>query len=276
MLIDFIQSHSRALLAGVLLAGGIALSAQQADTLTVPIADMPAIAADSVVDVKQPEHFSRGIKQTVFVPKGQIVAGFNASFSQSNQDNYQFFIVESVNGNTGSMKLSPWCIYMFHDNLGAGGRIAYTRSRTKMDKADVIFDTETKYDVDHLYSINQSISAMAVMRAYMSLGNTTRFGIVADVQLEYAHGTSKMTSGQGMDFTGSYATTNTFNLGVAPGLVMFLNNYSAIEVNVGMLGLGFTKTNMLTNQVRVADMRSTKASFNINLFSISIGMSFYL
>lgn len=253
--------------------------AQDAAQLISPLpVDSVALAADTLAaaPAKELPKFNRGIKPKVFVPKGQIVAGFNASFSQSNQNNYQFFIIESVNGNTGSMKISPWCIYMFRDNLGAGGRVAYTRSRTKMDKANVIFDTETKYSVDDLYSISQSLSTMAVMRAYINLGNSTRFGIVADVQLEYSHSTAKMTNGQGMDFTGSYATTNAFNLGVAPGLVMFLNNYSAIEVNVGMLGLGFKKTNQLTNQVRVQDMRSTVANFSINLFSISIGMSFYL
>ena len=42
--------------------------------------------------------FSRGIKQNVFVEKGQFITGLSASFSQSNQDNYQFLIAEGING----------------------------------------------------------------------------------------------------------------------------------------------------------------------------------
>ncbi|MGN0207530.1 MAG: hypothetical protein ACI4BC_09820, partial [Muribaculaceae bacterium] len=42
-----------------------------------------------------------------FVPKGQWVTGLSASFSQSNNNNYQFLIVENISGNTYSMKVSP-------------------------------------------------------------------------------------------------------------------------------------------------------------------------
>ena len=62
-----------------------------------------------------------------FVPKGQWVAGLSASFSQSNNNNYQFLIVENISGNTYSMKVSPMFCYIFKDNLGIGGRFGYSR-----------------------------------------------------------------------------------------------------------------------------------------------------
>ena len=40
--------------------------------------------------------FKRELEQVSFVPKGQWITGVSVSFSQSSQDNYQFFIVEGI------------------------------------------------------------------------------------------------------------------------------------------------------------------------------------
>ena len=66
------------------------------------------------------------------------------------------------------------------------------------------------------------------------------------------------------------------NLGLCPGMVMFLNNYSAIEVNVGVLGFGYTHTKSTTDQIYVANLKTRSANFKVNLFSISFGAVFYL
>jgi len=57
---------------------------------------------------------------------------------------------------------------------------------------------------------------------------------------------------------------------------MFLNNYSAIEVNIGVLGFGYTHTRAVTDQVKIAKRDATHANFKINLFSVSFGVAFYL
>jgi hypothetical protein len=57
---------------------------------------------------------------------------------------------------------------------------------------------------------------------------------------------------------------------------MFLNNYSAVEVNVGVLGYSYTHTKSTTDQIYVANTKTKYANFNINLFSITFGVAFYL
>ena len=65
-------------------------------------------------------------------------------------------------------------------------------------------------------------------------------------------------------------------MGLAPGMIMFLNNYSAIEVNVGVLGFSYSHTKSTTDQVYVANRNMRSANFKINLFSITFGVAFYL
>jgi len=222
------------------------------------------------------EQFSRDIEQISFIPKGQWIGGVSVSYSQSDQDNYQFLIFENISGDTYTFKVSPMVMFAFKNNLAAGGRFAYSRSRTRLNSADVVLDSETEYDMDNLYSITHSYTGTGAFRQYLSLGSSTRFGLFNEVQLQLGGGQSKICNGSGEDFTGTYSRHFSLNLGLAPGLVVFLNNYSALEVNIGVLGFNYTKTKLTTDQIYVANMKNSSANFKINLFSITFGVSFYI
>ncbi|MDE5979292.1 MAG: hypothetical protein K2G84_04570 [Muribaculaceae bacterium] len=220
--------------------------------------------------------FKRGLEQISFIPKGQWITGVSVSFSQSNQDNYQFLIIEDLSGDAYTFKVSPMLMYCFKDNLCAGGKMSYTRTRTRLDQARVVIDSETDYSVDNLYQISQNYSAMACFRNYISLGRTHRFGFFNEVQLQFGGGESKVINGRGNDLTGTFEKSWNMNVGLAPGMVMFLNNYSAIEVNVGVLGFNYSHTTSKTDQIYLASRESKQANFKINLFSITFGVAFYL
>lgn len=226
--------------------------------------------------LKAQEQFSRDIRQIAFVPKGQWIGGVSVSYSQSNQNNYQFLIIENLNGDTYTFKVSPMLMFAFKDNLAAGGRFAYSRSRTRLENADIVLDSETGYNVENLYNITHSYTGTGAFRQYLSLGNNTRFGLFNEVQLALGGGQSKICSGSGTDFTGTFSRHFSFNVGLAPGLIVFLNNYSAMEVNVGVLGFNYTDTRFVTDRVHVAHMKHSSANFKINLFSITFGVAFYI
>lgn len=234
------------------------------------------VAVMSVFGLSAQVEFKRGLEQISFIPKGQWITGVSVSFSQSNQKNYQFLIVESINGDTYTFKVSPMLLYCFQDNLAAGGKFAYTRSRTRLDNATVVIDSETDYNVENLYSISQNYSAMAVFRNYISFGRSRRFGLFNEVQLQIGRGESKIANGRGKDLTGTFERSWDVNVGLAPGLIMFLNNYSAIEVNVGVLGFSYNHTKAVTDQIYDASRYGKSARFKINLFSITFGVAFYL
>lgn len=222
------------------------------------------------------ETFRRGLEHITFVPKGQWITGVSVSYSQSSQDNYQFLIVEDLNGDSYSFKVSPMLMFSFKDNLAAGGRFSYERTMTNMDSGSVIIDSETSYDIDNLRQLSSNYFATAAMRYYISLGNSTRFGLFNELQLKLGGGESKIINGSGDDISGTFERNFQASVGLSPGLVMFLSNYSAIEVNVGVLGFGYTHTRSTTDHIYVANRKSKHANFKVNLFSISFGVAFYL
>lgn len=226
--------------------------------------------------LKGQEQFKRGLEQISFVPKGQWITGISVNYTQSDQSNYQFLIFEDINGDTYSFKISPMLMYCFKDNLAAGAKFGYQRSRTRLNSGQLVLDSETTYDVDNLYMITSNYFGTAAFRNYISLGSSMRFGLFNEVQFELGGGQSKLTNGSGDDFTGTFEKNFSLNIGLTPGIAMFLSNYSAIEVNIGVLGFGYTHTKAVTDRIYESNRSSQHANFKINLFSVSFGVVFYL
>ncbi len=226
------------------------------------------------------EHFKRDLEQVSFIPKGQWITGVSVGYSMSSQDNSQFFVFEQVDGDSYSFKVTPMAMYAFKDNLAAGLKFGYERSRARLDAGSLILDSETMFDADNVYSISSNYFATAAFRNYISLGDSRRFGLFNELQLTLGGGQSKYSnytgSGENRHPEGTFEKNFSLNIGLTPGFVMFLNNYSAIEVNIGVLGFGYTHTRAVTNQVQVSRRNSKHANFKINLFSVQFGMAFYI
>lgn len=222
------------------------------------------------------EHFKRGLEQISFVPKGQWIGGVSVSYSQSDFENYQFLIVENLNGDTYTFKVSPMVMFCFKDNLAAGGRLSYSRSRTRLDGASLVLGADTSYDVDNLYSISHNYHGTAMFRNYISLGKSMRFGFFNEVGLSLGGGQSKLVNGTGDELTGTYERNFNLNIGLTPGIIMFLSNYSAIEVSIGVLGFNYTHTHSISDQIYQAERNRKSANFRINLFSVQFGVAFYI
>lgn len=222
------------------------------------------------------EEYSPDFESVVFVPKGQWIAGLSIAYSQSNQNKYQFFILENLSGDTYSFRLTPMVAYAVKNDMAIGAKFSYTRNLTKIEKGSIVLDSETDYSVDHLYRLAHNYYGMAFMRNYFSLGNSKRFGFFTELQFQLGGGQSKIMQGSGVDITGAYERNISLDVGLAPGVVVFLSNYSALEVNVGVLGFSYTHTKTLTDRIYEANRRSKSANFRINLFSITFGISFYL
>ncbi len=221
--------------------------------------------------------FNRGMQEkTTFVPKNEWIAGISVSYSAEKLDNYKFLIFEDLTGRGYTFKVSPMCMYAFANDLAAGGRFSYSRSLVKLNEANITLGSDMNFNVDHLYSLSHSYGGALLFRNYIALGNSTRFGIFNEMQLMVSGGQSKLATGTGQSLSGSYSRNINLSLGVTPGVIMFLNNYSALEVNIGVLGFNYHDTKMTTDQIYVANMKRKSASFKINLFSITFGTVFYI
>ena len=219
---------------------------------------------------------SRGIAniRTEFVPKGQWVFGGSISYSTHTNDNYDFLIFEDIQSNGYQFKVTPLVGYAYSKNSLVGVRFGYSRGLTQLDNASLSI---TSLDNSFYYSLKHSYNVEALWRNYIPLGrDNKRFALFAQVGLAVGGSQSKLASGPQQSISGAYSTSFDVALGVNPGIAAFLTNNMAIEVNIGVLGLSYSRTRQISNQVVSGTTSLSQMNFKVNIFSIGLGASFYL
>ncbi|MBR2006691.1 MAG: hypothetical protein IKA01_01770 [Alistipes sp.] len=223
------------------------------------------------------QRYDRGfdLNSVSFVEKGTWMIGGSVGYSTHKNDNYQFLIIENINSTGYRFSASPMFCYMVRDNMGVGMRFAYGRNLLRVDSASINIE-EIGINVKDYYSLSHDFTTMAIYRNYIPLGESHRFALFNETQLAYGIGQAKLIDNHGSSLIGTYEKSTNVSLGLNPGMVAFVNNHLAIEVNVGMLGLNYAHTEQVHNQVSTGDRKSTQINFKVNILSIGFGVSYYL
>ena len=221
------------------------------------------------------ERIDRETQSRVIIPKGTWMVGGTVSYSEHEQDNLNFLVIKDVVGNGYDFSISPYLGYFFRNNMSAGIRFAYNRDyldlgNLDMDLGDLTLSFKDLYYLEHKYEVS------GFMRSYIPIGKSKVFGLFNEIRLTYGYGEGKNSTGSGAEYDGTYQKIQNFQIGFAPGLTAFITDWAAAEVSVGVMGFDFKWTDQTTNQVEQGRRRVSSGNFKINLFSINLGMTFYL
>ena len=221
------------------------------------------------------ERIDRDVQKAVFVPKGTWMAGGTVSYSEHDEGNLNFLVLKNLEGNGYDFTVSPYVGYFFRDNIAAGFRFAYTRNYLDLGNAEIDLGDLT-LSFDNLYYLEHKYEASGFLRTYIPIGRSKIFGLFNEARLTYGYGQGKNSTGSGTNYDGTYQTVQNLQIGFAPGLTAFITNWSAVEVSVGLMGFDFKWIDQETNKIEEGSRRVTSGNFKINLFSINIGMTFYI
>lgn len=219
---------------------------------------------------------NRGLVNLVnaIVPKGHWVVGLTGSYSAHNNNNYMLAVIEGVESMGYTIDVSPMVTYAIGDNLTLGGRFEYGRSLLKIDDAAFVYGDNIDISVIDYYALQNSYTLMAVMRQYIPLGHGKRFAFFSELRLHGGFFQSKYAFDRPVK--GTFSEGYSLGVGLVPGIVAFATNDVAFEVTVGMLGVGYTHTDQLHNQVYSGESNTSAMNFKVNLLSIGLGVSFYI
>lgn len=223
------------------------------------------------------QHYDRGyetILSSPFVEKGTWMLGGTARYTQHVNTDYNLLVINDINSSGYNVSASPKLLYMFKDNMGAGIRFSYGRSMLDLESADLSVAQITMSARD-CYQIQHKFNAYAVYRAYIPFGNSKRVAMFADLLFGGSYKQGKTFNAGGEYVVGTYSQNYSLELAVEPGLVAFLTDRLAVELNVGIFGINYSWTNQLRNQVTAGHSDSTSAGFMVNLLSLGVGLSYY-
>ena len=223
------------------------------------------------------QHYDRGYETTPsspFLKKGTWMAGGTARYSQHINDDYNFLVINDINSKGYNISVNPKLLYLFRDNMGVGLRFSYDRSMLDLSSADlsvsdISMGAKDCYQIQHKYSVH------GVYRAYIPLAGAKRIAMFADVLLGGSFKQGKAFNANGPYADGTYTRSNALELAVDPGVIVFLTDRLAIELNVGVFGVSYSWMNQIHNQVDNGYTDSTSAGFMVNLLSLGVGLSYY-
>ena len=224
----------------------------------------------------RPQRIDRGIMNSVFIPKGSWMVGGTVSYSEHEEENLNFLVLKNVEGLGYTFNVSPYIGYFFKDNVSAGFRFGYNRTYLDMANFELNLGEDFNISLKDLYYLEHQYEVSGFLRTYMPIGRSKIFGLFNEVRLTYGYGVGKNSTGSGTEYDGTFETSHNLQIGIAPGLTAFVTDWSAVEVSVGVMGYNFKWQNQKTNQIETGMRRTSSGNFKINLFSINIGMTFYL
>lgn len=237
------------------------------------------VKSDSVRLQMEQRRANRGLVDTknVFVPKGQWIFGGTASYSQHKNEGYKMLIIEDINSAGYTFKVSLLVAYAIADNMALGARLNYNRTLMRIDSASLSIgdeETGTHISTDFYYAVKHSYSLGGIWRQYIPLGRNKRFAIFNEVQLSLGASQAKFATDSPV--RGTFSRSFDAGLSVNPGIIAFATNVMAVEVTVGVMGLQFSRTKQVHNQVETGKTSASMMNFSVNLLSVGLGMSFYL
>ena len=238
-----------------------------------------SVSPDELRRQRDERRSQRGLvkMENVFVPKGQWIFGGTVSYSTHNNETYKLLILNDITSTGYTVKVSPMVAYALFDNMAVGGRFNYNRTFMRIDSASLSFgdeETGTHISTDFYYALKHSYSAGAIWRQYIPLGANRRFALFNEVQLSMGASRSKFATDSPV--RGTFSKSFDVGLGVNPGVVAFASNNMAVEVNVGLMGIQYSKAKQVHNQVATGNSKASLMNFSVNLLSIGLGVSFYM
>lgn len=231
------------------------------------------------------QRIDRSEMKATFIPKGLWMCGATLNYREWENENENLLVLKNLNMDGHILSCSPYVGYFVTNNLALGLRYNYSRYYFSLANLDLNLGEGLNIDLEDLYYLEHKHEVSFFMRNYMPLFGSKILGAFAEVRATYSHANGKNSSGRRTEsintLDGTYETVNKIQLGVSPGLCIFVTNFAAVETSIGVLGVdyrwsSFKNVHPNSTEYEYGKNHSGGANFKFNIFTVNIGMTFYL
>ncbi|MEG0656440.1 MAG: hypothetical protein RSA94_02655 [Mucinivorans sp.] len=254
-------------------------AAPKADSTVKPGGDSfpvaKALAVGDSIKRRKKVRIDRGIEKITFIPRGSIFFGGTLGYTSLTSDDFKFLIFNDLSAKAYLMNGRVMVGYAFKDDVAVGVSFEYSRTFAGIDKLNIDLSEDLGLSINDFSSIQQVYTGTAFLRTYINIGSSKRFGMYNDLKVSFGGGEGKILNGKGDALKGTYQKISNVGLLLSPGISVFATDFMTVEASIGILGLQYSRTEQISNQVYVGSFETVNASFKLNLFSINMGVAFY-
>lgn len=159
--------------------------------------------------------------------------------------------------------------YFFKNNFAVGVGITYGSEKSNM---------ETINNLGPNTFTNQNLASLTFtpfIRNYFPLTKKNRFYLFTQTGIQFGFGNGNESTSTGSLTINTDIQKNVYGIAFTPGVIMVVNKGFAFEVNVGVLGLNYSKETKTTPGEPQSVLKETNFDLNINLLKLNLGLSYY-
>ncbi len=243
--------------------------------------DEMVIVGNDTISMILPEknygRFDRGLKNYLFIPKGEWMFGLTASYGEFNSDDVQILSLLKDFDFGGKMySVKPSVAYFFKNNNAIGVRFSYTRGDAGLDNLVVDFDEDLNFEIKDVSYRSRGYSASVFHRTYIGLGTMKRLGIFNDTDLSFGGSSNRFRRYYAGEPRETHTSTFEARLSFNPGLTVFIMDNVSFNVSFGVIGFYFKNEKQKTNDVEEGSRFSSGADFKFNVFNINFGLGVHI
>lgn len=199
--------------------------------------------------------------------KNRGYVGLTFAVNHSEGENYTALLIIPVE----QKDQTDWRVnvlggYMIKKYFSVGGGISYQYSHLEA----AVSDTTTNRAVQSKVSITPHI------RNYLPWTEKLFFQIYNQTNLGFSFGSGVEESDNGSSIDRTYIKDFGFNIGIQPGVAVFIAKGVTVETSVNLLGFDMNRKTIEVNGVETGYLNDAGVNFNLNLMSLNLGITVYL
>lgn len=220
------------------------------------------------------QEFTRDIKSHKFIDHKTVIGGISFNYFKFDSDNSKilFGVMNNINYDASIFGVSPYIGYSFKDNQIVGMKVNYSRYYVNLDKLKFNMGDAAVSLGDMKFK--QNVYGISLFyRSYIGLDKEQRFGFFSEINTSAYNGDSYFITGRG-DNTDTYKTRiNTFDIGMSPGISVFVHRNVSFELSFNVVGFNYDKYVQSLNGKPKGKMEKSGANFRINPFNMNISLT---
>ncbi len=159
--------------------------------------------------------------------------------------------------------------FIFKPNVGLGLGLTYNDADQDNTTRSI-----TGIETDNISSTKE-YTIRPFIKNFIPLDKANRFFIINQTELAYTFAKTERTSTTLGKVTESTSRTNTYGLGIRPGLLIFVYKNFGFETNINVLGINTSTTKTTTTDEPDSKINSTDIDFKLAFLNLTFSFSLY-
>lgn len=213
--------------------------------------------------------------------KGAWLLGGTLSAKSNNLSDIDLLVVDVKNFNQRAFNVRLEGSYFYKENVSVGLGLQYGENKAELI-ANLLDNSYTR----NIRNFNRSYGALGFIKNHIPISSNNVFYATNQTELYYGYKSGPSETYIGEILERNYAVKHSIGVSIRPGILIFLTDDFAFDLNMGILGFSHSKEDVSytypennppseSNRKENSTNKSTDLNLKFDLLKLGFGFSYY-